>query len=135
MPCTPAQADPRSLRILIVEDECDVLDMLQEVLAGEGHTVITALDGNTGLACFQRQPFDIVLTDLNMPGISGLEMAGRMKKLKPSVPVMLLTGWDVELKQAELAAKGIDCFLKKPFTIADILRSIDDLCGRRKKTR
>ena len=73
--------------------------MLEEVLAGEGHTVITALDGNAGLACFQRQPFDIVLTDLNMPGISGLEMAGRMKKIKPSVPVMLLTGWDVGLER------------------------------------
>jgi CheY-like chemotaxis protein len=129
MPCPAAETDQRSLRILIVEDESDVLDMLEEVLEGEGHTVITAVDGKAGLECFQMQPFDIVLTDLNMPGISGLEMAGRMKKIKPSVPVMLLTGWDVELETAELAAKGIDCFIKKPFAILDILQALDDLCG------
>jgi two-component system response regulator FlrC len=128
-----AQTNPRSLRILIVEDERDVLDMLEEVLTGEGHTVITALDGKAGLDCFQRQPVDIVLTDLNMPGISGLEMASRIKKINPSVPVMLLTGWDVGLDTAELAAKGIDCFIKKPFTIADILLALDDLCGAGQK--
>jgi CheY-like chemotaxis protein len=129
MPCTPAQVNPRSLCILIVEDEQDVLDMLEEVLTGEGHTVITALDGKAGLDCFQKQPFDIVLTDLNMPGISGLEMAGRMKKIKPAVPVMLLTGWDVGLDTDELATKGIDFFIKKPFAIVDILQALDDLCG------
>lgn len=129
MSCISAQREPHSLRILIVEDERDVLDMLEEVLSSEGHTVSTALDGNAGLDCFQRHTFDIVLTDLNMPGISGLEMAGRMKKISPSVPVILLTGWDVGLDTAELAAKGINCFIKKPFTIADILQALDDLCG------
>ena len=132
---SPVQSQPRSLRILIVEDEADIVDMLREVLTGEGHTVITAAQAKDGLACFETGSFDIVLTDLNMPGISGLEMAEQIKKLNSSTPVILLTGWDVRLKQGELKAKGIDCFLKKPFTIADILRSIDDLCGRRKKTR
>jgi CheY-like chemotaxis protein len=133
MPCTVAQIDPRSLSILIVEDERDVLEMLEEVFAGEGHTVTTARDGNEGLDRFQRRHFDIVLTDLNMPGMSGLEMASRMKKITPSIPVILLTGWDVGLDAAELGAKGIDCFIKKPFSIADILQALSDLCGAGQK--
>ena len=123
-----------SLRILIVEDERDVLDMLQEVLARAGHRVIAAPDGKAGLACFQRQPFDIVLTDLNMPGISGFDLATGIKKINQSMPVLLLTGWAGEFEEAELTAKGIDCIIKKPFAIADLLQTLDDLYGACKKT-
>jgi CheY-like chemotaxis protein len=129
----PSQTGPSSLRILIVEDEADIVDMLREVLTVEGHTVVTAAEGTDGLACFTAEPFDIVLTDLNMPGISGLEMAERIKKLNSSIPVILLTGWDVGLDHDELMAKGIDCFMKKPFAITAILQSINNLCGGRKK--
>ena len=134
MQCAAAQTPPRSLRILIVEDERDVLDMLQEVLARAGHRVIAAPDGKAGLACFQRQPFDIVLTDLNMPGISGFDLATGIKKINQSMPVLLLTGWAGELKEAELTANGIDCIIKKPFATADLLQALDDLYGARKKT-
>ena len=127
-----AQTVQQSLRILIVEDERDVLDMLQEVLASEGHAVISAPDGEAALACFQEQPFDIVFTDLNMPGVSGWEVAGRIKNINCSVPIVLLTGWDVQLEKAELKAKGIDCFIRKPFTIAAVLQALVDLCGPRK---
>ena len=127
------QTTQQSLRILIVEDEREVLDMLREVLTGAGHAVVAAQDGEAALACFQAQPFDIVFTDLYMPGVSGWEVAGRIKNLNCSVPVVLLTGWDVELEKAALKTKGIDCFIKKPFAIAAILQALVDLCGPCKK--
>ena len=127
------QTDQQGLRILIVEDERDVLDMLQEVLGSEGHAVISAPDGEAALACFQEQPFDIVFTDLNMPGVSGWEVADRIKNINYSVPVVLLTGGDVDIEKAELKTKGIDCFIKKPFAIAAILQALVDLCGPCKK--
>jgi len=126
------QTNKHGLCILVIEDERDVLDMLKEVLTSEGHAVSAAPDGAAALACFQTQPFDIVFTDLNMPGLSGWELADRIKHINCSVPVVLLTGGDVEFEKAELKTKGIDCFIKKPFTIAAILQALDDLCGPHK---
>ena len=126
------QTARQTLRILIVEDERDVLDMLRDVFASAGHTVIAVPDGETALASFQAQHCDIVFTDLYMPGFSGWEVAGRIKKLDCSVPVVLLTGCDVDFEQAELKTKGVDCFIKKPFAIAAILQALADLCGPRK---
>jgi CheY-like chemotaxis protein len=134
MQCSTAQTPQRSLRILIVEDERDVQAMLEEVLTGSGHRVAAAPDGKAGLACFQSQPFDIVLTDLNMPGISGFALATEIKKIDRSMPVLLLTGWAGEFEQAELTANGIDCIIKKPFFIADLLQALDDLCSACEKT-
>ena len=129
------QTNKHGLCILVVEDERNVLDMLREVLTGEGHAVSAAPDGAVALACFQTQPFDIVFTDLNMPGLSGWELADRIKNINCSVPVVLLTGWDVEFEKAELKTKGIDCFIKKPFPIAAILQALDDLCVNRKNAQ
>ncbi len=122
------QAGPHIKRILLIEDESDVLEMLQEILAVEGHTAETAEDGEAGLACFQAAAFDIVFTDMNMPGMSGLAVAAEIKKINPRIPVVLMTGWDVGCDSSELQAKGIDLLIKKPFAITDILSAIERLC-------
>jgi DNA-binding response OmpR family regulator len=127
-PCAPAQTNPCNKRILLVEDERDVRDMLHEILTAEGHATHTAPDGPIGLACFLAGPFDIVFTDMNMPGLSGLDLAEEIKKINPAVPVVLLTGWDMEYAPFELKAKGIDQLIKKPFAITDILAAIKLLC-------
>jgi DNA-binding response OmpR family regulator len=127
-PCAPAQTSPCKKRILLVEDERDVLDMLHEILTADGHTTHTAADGPIGLACFLAGPFDIVFTDMNMPGLSGLDLAEEIKKISPSVPVVLLTGWDMDYTPFELKAKGIDLLIKKPFAITHILAAIKLLC-------
>jgi len=127
-PCAPVQTALHNLRILLVEDERDVLDMLQEILTVEGHTTQTAPDGAVGLAYFLAGPFDIVFTDMYMPGISGFEVAEEIKKIKPLVPVILLTGWDMECGPFDLKAQGIDLLIKKPFAIIDILDAVKLLC-------
>jgi CheY-like chemotaxis protein len=119
---------PAAKRILLVEDERDVLDMLLEILAAEGFAAQTASDGEEALARFRRQSYDIVFTDMNMPGLTGLEVAAEIKKLRPEVPVVLLTGWDMEITPAQLRDRGIDALIKKPFAISDILQAIAQLC-------
>ena len=114
-------------RILLIEDEAEVAEML----ACEGYTAVPEPDGEQGLARFQAQPFDIVVTDLTMPGISGWDVADRIKKLDQAVPVIMLTGWDAELEPDEITARGVDRYIKKPFTLHDIIGAIDDLCGAR----
>lgn len=124
-PQQPAQAAPGKKRILLIEDERDVLDMLHEILACEGHTTLAAHNGAAGLACFLDQQIDIVFTDMNMPGITGFDVAREVKKAMPGLPVVLLTGWDVDCEPFDLKAQGVDLLIKKPFAIQDILNALE----------
>src|SRR3989449_836346 len=101
------------LRILAVEDEPDVLDVLRAMLTGAGHTVVTAASGREALDLFEREAVDLVITDLGMPGMTGLALAKELKRRR-AVPVLLLTGWADELDAA--TAPSVDLVVAKPFT-------------------
>jgi PAS domain S-box-containing protein len=101
------------LRILAVEDEPEVLDVLRAMLSTAGHTVFTAASGREALELFEHEPVDLVLTDLGMPGMTGLALATEIKRRR-AVPVLLLTGWADELDAA--TAPSVDLVVAKPFT-------------------
>jgi DNA-binding response OmpR family regulator/signal transduction histidine kinase len=101
------------LRILAVEDEPEVLDVLRAMLVNAGHTVFTAASGREALELFEREPVDLVLTDLGMPGMTGLALAEELKRRR-AIPVMLLTGWADELDAS--TAPSVDLVVPKPFT-------------------
>ena len=101
------------LRILAVEDEPEVLDVLRAMLSSAGHTVFTAASGREALDLFEREPVDLVLTDLGMPGMTGLALAAELKQRR-TIPVLLLTGWADELDAAN--APLVDLIVPKPFT-------------------
>jgi len=101
------------LRILAVEDEPEVLDVIRAMLAATGHTVISAASGREALELFEREPVDVVITDLGMPGMTGLTLAEEVKRRR-EVPVVLLTGWADELDAAH--ARHVDVLLAKPVT-------------------
>jgi DNA-binding response OmpR family regulator/signal transduction histidine kinase len=101
------------LRILAVEDEPEVLDVLRAMLSSAGHTVFTAASGREALDLFEREPVDLVLTDLGMPGMTGLALATELKQRR-TIPVLLLTGWADELDAAN--APSVDLIVAKPFT-------------------
>jgi signal transduction histidine kinase len=101
------------LRILAVEDEPEVLDVLRAMLSSAGHTVFTAASGREALDLFEREPVDLVLTDLGMPGMTGLVLAAELKQRR-AIPVLLLTGWADELDAAN--APSVDLIVPKPFT-------------------
>jgi signal transduction histidine kinase len=84
------------LRVLAVEDEPEVLDLVRAMLTYAGHTVTTAASGREALDLFQRETIDVVVTDLGMPGMTGLVLADELKRQR-AVPVILLTGWADEL--------------------------------------
>jgi two-component system, OmpR family, response regulator len=101
------------LRILAVEDEPEVLDVIRAMLVAAGHTVISAASGREALELFEREPVDVVVTDLGMPGMTGLTLAEEVKRRRP-VPVVLLTGWADELDDTH--ARHVDVLLAKPVT-------------------
>jgi len=115
------------LRILAVEDEPEVLDVLRAMLSSVGHTVVTAASGREALDLFEREPVDLVLTDLGMPGMTGLALAEELKRRR-AIPVVLLTGWADELDAN--TAPSVDLVMAKPFTrerlFAALARTLPD---------
>jgi PAS domain S-box-containing protein len=101
------------LRVLAVEDEPEVLDLVRVMLSHAGHTVITAASGREALDLFKRENIDVVITDLGMPGMTGLVLADELKRQRP-VPIILLTGWADELDPTQ--TPSVDVVVAKPLT-------------------
>jgi len=114
-----------SRNILIIDDEEGVRDILGRIFQDEGHRVTLAQAGKEGLEEFKKGDFDLVLTDLGMPKMSGWELAKRIKEIDPSVPVGLVTGWAVALTRNKTKEKGVDFILSKPFDYAKVVREVN----------
>ncbi len=133
-PPRPAALEPvAALRCLVVDDEQPVLEVLGDILAAGGHSAVLVADGAEAIRRFKAEPFDIVLTDLAMPGVNGWQVARAVKDHAPSVPVLLITGWGVELSPDELRGKGIDAVLSKPVVFEDILAAVTAFGARPKE--
>jgi CheY-like chemotaxis protein len=109
------------LRILAVEDEPEVLDLVRAMLTHAGHTVIGAASGREALALFGKDGVDLVITDLGMSGMTGLALAEQLKSQRP-IPIVLMTGWAEDLDDA--ATSGVDVVLAKPFTREKLFEAV-----------
>lgn len=109
------------LRILTVEDEPEVLDLVRAMLTHAGHSVVGAASGREALELFARDGVDLVITDLGMPGMTGLALAEQLKAQRP-VPIVLMTGWAEDLD--DVTAAGVDVVLAKPFTREKLFEAI-----------
>jgi two-component system response regulator MprA len=117
-------------RILIVDDDPPVLRMLVRTLAAEGYETVVAPDGGAALAAAERSVPDLVVLDVAMPGLDGLQVCRRLRDKGVGVPVLLLTARDtVEDRVAGLDA-GADDYLVKPFATPELLARVRAL-GRR----
>ncbi|MEZ6189148.1 MAG: sigma-54 dependent transcriptional regulator [Planctomycetota bacterium] len=111
-------------RVLVVDDEQSLLEVLEIVLQRSGYDVITRDRPEEGLEAFRASPPDIVLLDLHMPSINGLELLAQFKRIDPSVPVIVITAhssWDNALEAMRLGAFD---FIKKPFANNDQIREV-----------
>ena len=109
-------------RVLLIDDQPDVRESVSDMLKALGHTVRVAADGKAGLQLVQQGTFDVVVTDLRMPGMDGLDVAKRVRALRPGVPVVLLTGWGTLFEHAEPEAVSI--VLPKPPTLHGLSEAI-----------
>lgn len=122
---TPAEdRSGQGKRLLAIDDQAVILDLIRAMCQPLGYEVQTAASGEEGLAKAEAEDFDIILTDLAMPGISGLEVARRVTAAKPGTPIILVTGWEVKVDDDELAATGIKKVLFKPFRIEQLSQAI-----------
>jgi signal transduction histidine kinase/CheY-like chemotaxis protein len=115
---------PAALACLVVDDEVSVGTLLGDVFESGGHRAVVCLDGADAIARFRAERFDVVFTDLAMPGVSGWQVARAVKAIAPDVPVFIVTGFGVELSPEECRANGVDAVLTKPLSIQELLDTV-----------
>jgi CheY-like chemotaxis protein len=118
------------VRILVVDDEENIRALCSDALGAEGHEVLAVEDGREALGLLQRERFDLVITDLGMAGMSGLELAREIKRILPRLPVVLFSGWAIEPDMETMTDAGIDRVLSKPCLIDDLLQVVGELAAR-----
>lgn len=113
------------MEILAIDDQSIILDLLKAMFQSLGHGVTTASSGREGVNIARSRAFNIVLTDLAMPDMSGLQTAREIKNLHPETPIILLTGWEATVDKSQLESAGIDQVLYKPFRIEQLTEIIE----------
>jgi len=103
-------------KIMVVDDDPVVAASMDRVLTGKGYAVITAKDGAEALLKLRQENYDLVYTDIRMPGMSGLELAEHVKARQPWMPVVIMTGYGNATSEARAASAGVAGFLHKPLS-------------------
>jgi len=117
-------------KALVIDDEQIVLDSVNKILKDENYEVDVSLSGREGLDQAVQKEYDIVLTDIRMPDIGGMRVLRDVKRAKPSLPVVIITGY-ASVKSAVQAMKlGAADYIEKPFTPDQLLRAVDAALDR-----
>lgn len=116
----------RTLSILIVDDHPAMRQTLQDILEDEGYAVTTASSGRTALALCQQQTFDVLLMDVRMPDLNGVEVFRELKNQAFTSRVIMMSAYSVEELKKEALEEGAIAFLQKPVDVAFVLKLIED---------
>jgi DNA-binding NtrC family response regulator len=123
----------RAIQLLLVDDEEDFVRVLSKRLEKRGIQVTASLSGSSAVQEFTKKDFDVILLDLKMEFMDGIEVLKVVKEMKPHIPVFMITGHG----SVEEAQMGIDCgaveCLPKPYELNDLLRKIQEAVGRGKE--
>ena len=123
------------LRVLAVDDEADFLETLVKRFTYRQIPVTAAGNGPDALALLEREPFDVVILDMRMPGMDGLAVLQEIKKRHPLVEVIMLTGQAPVTTAVEAIRQGAFNYLKKPGEIDDLIAQVESPMGRRLERR
>ncbi|HEY5922462.1 MAG TPA: response regulator transcription factor [Kofleriaceae bacterium] len=121
------------MRILVVEDEASLRDGIVDLLSGDGHAVTAVGDGVAGAEAGLRDPFDLVVLDLMLPRLDGMEVCRRLRAARPGMPILMLTARGSEDDKVRGLIEGADDYVTKPFSARELLARVRVL-GRRAPT-
>ena len=116
-------------KILVIDDDAEILSMMVKHLEHSGYRVETAADGMDGLKKVGSGLYDLVITDIVMPYVSGVGLVSALKEKKPAIPVIAITGFGKEPESAAMEKKA-DCVLAKPFRMSVLMDHIAELLKR-----
>src|ERR671939_953787 len=115
------------VRVLLVEDDEDNRELMMEVLEAAGYDVLSAARGAEALKLLAEEQVDVVVTDLGMPGMGGLEIARAAKKIAPRVPVIVVTGYAEREDVASARGQEVDAVLVKPVDPDSLAAAVGEL--------
>jgi|SRR5688572_28143910 excisionase family DNA binding protein len=116
-------------RILVVDDEASIRDLLSKTLALAEYDVDLAPDGRSALDRLRITPYDLLITDLKMPGVDGLTVIREGRRLRPDIPVIIITGYSTEASAIEAVNLGVSGYLTKPFRVPRVLAAAAKALG------
>ena len=129
---TQAQADPRSTpgrRILLVEDDALSLKLMRDVLEAQGHVVAQATNGADGLAIVREQAPDLIVMDIGLPVMDGVEVTRALKADRDlaRIPILAVTAYAMPGDEARMRSTGCDAFLTKPLSFSEFVSVVQSL--------
>jgi len=120
----------KSVTLLYVEDNEQLKNIKLEMFNDIFQKVVYAKDGYEGLIKYQEESFDLIITDINMPGMNGLDMIEKIQKINPSQEVIILSAYAEIEYLSKLSKLNISCFLTKPVDIKKMVTKISESCDR-----
>ena len=129
-PIVVVEAKATAQTILVVDDEVSIRQMVARVLRHDNHTVVVAESGDAAIILLANQAFDIVISDLGMPGMNGWDLLAQARALHPPIVTVLMTGWGFEFENDAGQSRGVDLVLPKPFEVQALRNAITDLVTR-----
>ncbi|MGH9143860.1 MAG: response regulator [Vicinamibacterales bacterium] len=128
-PARPAPAGNSRPRVLVVDDEASIRDLLAKTLALAEYDVDVAPDGRSALERMRLYPYDLLIADLKMPGMDGLTVIREAKRYKADLPVIIITGFSTESSAIEAVNLGVAGYLTKPFRVPQVLAAAAKALG------
>jgi excisionase family DNA binding protein len=126
----PAPSGPPSRpRILVVDDEASIRDLLAKTLGLAEYEVDVSPDGRSALDRLRTLPYDLLITDLKMPGVDGLAVIREARRYRPDLPVIIITGFSSEASAIEAINIGVSGYLIKPFRVPKVLAAAAKALG------
>jgi len=122
-------------RVLVVDDDPDTVDLLTTILSDAGYEVVAAFTGGDGLMVLEVESPDVILLDLQMPGLHGMDVLRRLRMARPEIPVIIVSGQgDAELARATLRRGAVD-YIRKPMNPEHLVRAVAAALGGRAALR
>jgi DNA-binding NtrC family response regulator len=116
-------------KAIVIDDEQIVLDSVSQILIDENYEVDVSLSGREGLDWAIERPYDIVLTDIRMPDIGGMRVLRDIKRIKPSLPVLIITGYATAKSAVQAMKLGAADYIEKPFEPEQLLEAVSRALG------
>lgn len=120
-----------SSKVMIVEDDASTRRLYRFLLANSGYIVIEAEDGRAALEHFAKQPCDVVITDMNMPRMTGMELARALREQYPNVHVIMVTAFGTPDTEKQAYRSGVNDYLTKPFDFEELERRVEKFFAQR----
>ncbi len=122
-------------RLLVLEDDANLRQVLKDVLSDEGYQVTAASTGAEAVELASHQTFDLIITDIRMDGVDGLQALERARSFLPEVSSLVVSGYTTEAETLRALQLNVGGYLKKPFALADFLQKTRELLSQRKLQR